>query len=40
MNYNDFTKHKINEDIKDASQKYYYNSSTVMKYLRKVLKQI
>ena len=40
MNYNDFTKHKINEDIKDASQKYYYNSSTVMKYLRKVLNEI
>ncbi len=40
MNYNDYTKHNINKDIENASSKYYYNSSTVMKYLRKVLNEI
>ncbi len=40
MNYKDYTQHNINKDIENASSKYYYNSSTVMKYLRKVLNEI
>ena len=40
MNYNDNTHHNINKEIENASQKYYYNSSTVLKYLRKVLNEI
>ena len=40
MNYNDDIKHNINKDIENATSKYYYNSSTVMKYLRKVLNEI
>ena len=40
MNYNDYVKQNINKDIENASSKYYYNSSTVMKYLRKVLNEI
>lgn len=40
MNYRDYTQHIINKDIENASSKYYYNSSTVMKYLRKVLNEI
>ncbi len=41
MNYNDDSlKDNINKDIEDATAKYYYNSSTVMKYLRKVLNEI
>jgi HD-GYP domain-containing protein (c-di-GMP phosphodiesterase class II) len=40
VNYNDDIKHNINKDIENATSKYYYNSSTVMKYLRKVLNEI
>ncbi len=40
MNYRDETQHSINRDIENATSKYYYNSSTVMKYLRKVLNEI
>ena len=40
MNYNDNTHNNINKEIENASQKYYYNSSTVLKYLRKVLNEI
>ena len=40
MNYKDNTHHDINKEIENASAKYYYNSSTVLKYLRKVLNEI